>query len=134
MLGKLISQEKGQITGVRVLSSDPAGPKMEATVQMSGQILGVADTQQWTYWSVTRPDGTLYGEGQGVITTKNGDVATGVGQAAGTVGRGGAVKWRGAVYLYSKARKLLPLNKMAVVFEYDVDQNGKAQGKFWEWK
>ena len=134
MLGKLISEGKGEITGMRVLSSDPTGPKMEASIQVSGQILGVANTQQWTYWSVTRPDGTLYGEGKGVSTTKNGDVATAVGQGAGTVGRGGAVKWRGAVYFYSEARKLQPLNKMAAVFEYDVDQNGKVQAKFWEWK
>ncbi len=134
MLGKLICEEKGTVTGSRVLPSDPTSPKMEVSVQLSGKILGVADTQQWTYWSVVRPDGTMSGEGQGVITTKNGDVATAVGQGAGTVGRDGAVKWRGAIYCYSKSRKLSPLNKVAGAYEFDVDKKGNVQFKMWEWK
>ena len=102
MLGKLICKEKGAATGTRVLTAENGNVKLEVCVRSQGKILGLADTQQWTYWSEVRPDGTMYGEGKGLITLKNGDTATGVGRA---VGKSGAVKYRGAIYFYSKSRK-----------------------------
>jgi hypothetical protein len=43
---------------------------------MTGTFLGEEDTQVWTYWSAIRPDGTMYGEAKGLITTKSGEVVT----------------------------------------------------------
>ncbi|MPZ06244.1 MAG: hypothetical protein GEU26_07475 [Nitrososphaeraceae archaeon] len=40
--------------------------------------------ETWTYWVVQRLDGISYGEGQGVIMTKDGsDVATATGRTEG---------------------------------------------------
>ncbi len=36
----------------------------------------------------------------------------------------GAVKDRGGIDFYSKSRKLLPLNEMATVMEYDIAADG----------
>ena len=135
MLGKQICEEAGTVTGTRVLSAENGHVKLEVSIRSQGKFLGVADTQQWTYWSEVRPDGTTYGEGKGVITLKNGDTATAIGQGVGrAVGKSGAVKYRGAIYFYSKSRKLAPLNKMATVMEYDVAADGTTVARLWEWK
>ena len=135
MLGKLICEESGTVTGTRVLTAENGNVKVEVSVLQHGKILGLADTQQWTYWSGVRPDGTMYGEGKGLVTLKNGDTATAIGQAVGrAVGKSGAVKYRGAIYFYSKSRRLSPLNKMATVMEYDVAADGTVETKLWEWK
>src|SRR5438105_729044 len=68
MLGDKIGEESGQVIGTRVLASD-TGPKLETTFQMQANLLGVEGTDIGTYWSVLRPDGTLYGEGNGVVMT-----------------------------------------------------------------
>ena len=135
MLGKQICDETGTVMGTRVLTAENGHVKLEVSVQTHGKLLGVADTQQWTYWSEVRPDGTMYGEGKGVITLKNGDTATAIGQGVGrAVGKSGAVRYRGAIYFYSKSRKLSPLNKMATVMEYDVAADGTVVTRLWEWK
>jgi hypothetical protein len=92
-------------------------------------------TDMGTYVSVTRPDGTLFGDGQGVTMTTEGAVATWRGQGVGRfTGRGTAVSWRGAVYYQSQSEKLARLNGVAVVFEFEVDENGNTHATSWEWK
>ncbi len=84
-----------------------------------------------------RPDGTLYGEGQGIAMSQDGDLATWIGQGVGTVGTvgtGGAVKFRGAVYYHSSSPKWARLNSVAAVFEYEVDAEGNGHSHLWEWK
>jgi len=87
-----------------------------------------------TYCSGTRPDGTLYGEGQGVIMTQDGEMATWKGQGVGRFQPAGAVTYRGAVYYSTASARLAQLNTVAVVFEFNVDANGNIQTKGWEWK
>ncbi|MFQ5930028.1 MAG: hypothetical protein ACE5MK_10030 [Acidobacteriota bacterium] len=135
MLGELLYEEQGKTTGIRVLSSDSDGPKIEVSIQTSGKILGIEETSLWTYWSLVRPGGTLYGEGKGVMTTKDGDVVNCVGQAVGKpTGSGSAASWRGAVYFHTSSERLSKLNGIAGVFEYEVDENGNTDAKVWEWK
>ena len=70
MLGDLIYQHTGKVTSIRVL--DTAKSKMEATVIASGKLKDVGYVNiTITYWNIRSPDGTLYGEGQGVITAKD---------------------------------------------------------------
>jgi hypothetical protein len=70
----------GKITGNRVLPPEGQAPKVETSQQQSGKILGVEVTDMGTYWSVARPSGGLYGDGQGVTMTKDGEVAIWTGQ------------------------------------------------------
>ena len=108
---------------------------MEVSAELSGPIIGIESTQIVTYASQLRPDGTLYGEGQGVLMTADGDAASFVATGAGRfIGPGGAVSYRGVAYYQTAAEKLSRLNGMAAVFEYDVDGDGNVKGGLWEWK
>jgi len=72
MQGEKIGELSGKVTSRRVLPNPGGGPKMETSHQISGKLLGVDATETATYWSVVRPDGTLYGEGQGVAMVRRG--------------------------------------------------------------
>lgn len=135
MLGELVLEERGKTIGLRVLPSEAGDPKVEVSFQASGKVLGVEHTTMGTYWSAVRPDGSLFGEGQGLVTTQDGDRATWKGNGVGRfTGRGSAVSWRGAIYYQTSSQRLQRLNGVAAVFEYDVDENGNTTGKVWEWK
>ena len=134
MQGDKICEYSGKITSRRVLPNPGGGPKMEASQQLNGKLLGVETTETSTYWSVMRPDGTLFGEGQGVAMSEEGDVATWVGQGVGTVGKAGAVSFRGAVFYHSSSPRWSRLNNVAAIFEYSVDAEGNSSSTLWEWK
>jgi hypothetical protein len=134
MQGDKIGEYSGRITSRRVLPNPGGGPKIEASQRLSGKLLGVDTTETSTYFSVTRADGTLFGEGQGVAMSVEGDVATWVGQGVGTVGKGGAVSFRGSVFYHSSSPRWSRLNSVAAIFEYAVDAEGNSRSTLWEWK
>ena len=135
MLGEKLGEETGRITVQRVLPSEGPGPKVEVSFEGRGTLLGVEMTDMGTYVSSARPDGTLFGSGQGIIMTKEGDMVSWTGQGVGRfTGRGSAVSWRGAIYYQTASQKLARLNSVAVVFEYEVDEEGKVHATIWEWK
>jgi hypothetical protein len=135
MLGEQIDEETGQITGMRVLPGEGAGSKVEVSFQSSGTLLGAHMTNMGTYISVSRPDGTLFGDGQGIIMTDEGEMVTWRGQGVGRfTGHGTAVSWRGAIYSQTTSERLARLNGIAGVFEFEADESGKTAAKSWEWK
>ena len=134
MLGDRIAKFSGQISSQRVLPSDGSGPIMETTVQDAGTVLGVAAQQVITYTSTVRADGSIAGEGQGVLTTAEGDMVTVTAAGVGMLGEGGGAEWVGSLYYFSSAEKLARLNGVVWVFEYAIDGQGITKGEFWEWK
>ena len=134
MLGEQIGEGKGKVTTQRVLSNPGGGPKIETSFQSSGSVLGVAASETGTYVAVARPDGSLFGDGQGFTMSREGDVMTWVGQGVGTIQKDGAVSYRGAVYCQTASPKWARLNSVAVVFEYEVDAEGNTRNRFFEWK
>ena len=136
MLGEQIGQESGQTTGLRVLPGDSAGGvQVEVSFQHSGTLLGIHGSTMGTYTSVTRPDGSLYGEGQGAFMTEDGEVAAWKGSGVGRfTGRGTAVSWRGAIYYQTTSGRLSRLNGLAALFENDIDESGKSEDRTYEWK
>ena len=134
MLGDKIGETSGKITSQRVLPNLGGGPKMETSFQANGSILGTNVKETGTYWSLVRPDGTLYGEGQGVMITKDGKIATWTGHGVGTMKKDGTASYRGSVYYQTTPPRWARLNKVAVVFEYEVDADGNTRSEFWEWK
>jgi hypothetical protein len=134
MVGDKLVQESGKVTSQRVLPNPGGGPKMETSFHATGTLLGVNETDTGTYSAVVRPDGTLYGEGQGVVMGSDGEMATWVGQGVGTMKKDGGVSYRGAVYYQSSTPKWSRLNRVAAVFEYEVDAEGNTKGESWEWK
>jgi len=117
-----------------VLANPGGSPKMETSAQTDLTLLGVKATNTVTYSSVIRPDGTLYGEGQGIVMGKEGDLATWVGQGVGTVRKDGGVSFRGAVYYQTSSPKWARLNSVASIFEHEVDAEGNVRSQLWEWK
>src|SRR5438552_2901237 len=117
MLGEMIAESRGKRTGRRVLSTSP-GFKVEVSFEDSGKILGHEFQEIGTYWSESRPDGSLYGEGQGVVLLQNGENATWKGAGAGTIKPGGAVSYRGPVYYSTASAALARRNKDAAVVEF----------------
>ena len=135
-LGEQIEDSRGKITGQRVL--DVEIPKMETSFVMEGNYSGIPCTDIGTYTSVQRR-GVIFGEGQGIITTKDGQgMTTWTGQGIGKFTAPGKVSFRGSIFFRtpstSEGGKLSSLNNMAGVFEYEVDETGNCFAKSWEWK
>jgi hypothetical protein len=85
--------------------------------------------------AVARSDGSLAGEGRGVVTTSEGEVATWTGNGVGRMlGRGSAASWRGSIYYQTQAESLSRLNGVACVFEHETDESGKVESTTYEWK
>jgi len=134
LLGDKLGQSKGKVTARRVLPSPGGGPKMEVSFESGGKILGVEERETGTYWSAIRPDGTLYGEGNGIIMGAKGEQATWIGQGVGVIREGGAVSYRGAVYYQTTTPAWTRLNKVASIYEFEVDAEGNTSAELWEWK
>ena len=133
MLGEQISESRGKRSARRVVSTD-GGFKVEVSFEDTGKMLGIDMTNIGTYLSASRPDGSLYGEGQGVVLTHDGGMATWKGAGVGKFLGGGAVSYRGALYYSTATPALARLNGIATVFEFEVDANGNTHSKLWEWK
>lgn len=134
MLGDLIGEEHGKITALRVLDSGGGGPKVEVNMRTNARIRGLDAVNLGTYWSAVQPGGSLFGEGQGITTTQEGDVVTWKGQGTGKMKPGGGVSYRGAIYFQNGSGKLAALNGTAAVFEHESDANDNITTKSWEWK
>jgi hypothetical protein len=132
MLGEQISETKGKRIVRRVLSVDP--PTAEVSFEDSGTIVGIAITGMGTYTAVVRPDGSIFGQGQGMNMTADGDTLTWEGWGLGRFGPGGAVSYRGMLFLRSASQQLARINNVCGAFEYEVDADGNTTSKLWEWK
>jgi hypothetical protein len=137
MLGSELGTLRGKVTGQRVLPAEGPSPRMEVSFELSGTLLGKKVTMLGTYWSQVRPDGSLYGEcpRQGVLMTPAGEMGTWTGAGVGQfTGKGSAVSYRGAVYFTVGGKSLARLGKMAVVYEWEIDEQGNGEARFTEWK
>ena len=134
MQGEKIADTSGRVTLRKVLPNPGGAAKMETVFEAHGKVFGVDETEIGTYWSVLRPDGTLYGEGQGVVMGKDGEMATWIGQGVGTLKKDGGVSYRGAIYFQSSTPKWSRLNSVAAVYEFEVDAQGATRAQIWEWK
>ena len=134
-----VIESKGMITGQRVLEVHPL-PKIETSFIENDSFNGgnIIASEMGTYSSVLRPDGSLYGEGQGIITTKDGEVATWTGQGIGHFMPDGRIVYHGSLFFNtpysSTSSKLAFLNNMVGIFNYEIDQGGKTTSRVWEWK
>ena len=132
MLGEMIGESTGKRIVRRVLSTDPL--TVEVSFEDSGNMLGVKTTGFGTYTSAVRPDGSIYGEGQGGLMTQDGELVSWKGSGLGKFLEKGAVSYRGILYHRTTSQKLARLNTAPTVFEYEVDPQGNTHTKLWEWK
>jgi hypothetical protein len=132
MLGELLYEASGKRTARRVVSTEPL--EVEVSFEGAGKVLGMDSMEIGTYQSLLRDDGTIYGEGEGVVMTLEGDRMTWKGAGAGKFGDRGAVSYRGAIFYTTASAKLARFNGIAAVFEFETDENGNTRVKVWEWK
>jgi hypothetical protein len=133
MLGAEIGHEEGQIIGRRVL--DAEGPKIENTFNAEGSFRGIDINDLGTYWTIVRPEGVLYGEGQGVLTSRDGQIVTWTAQGVGRFISPRVIRFRGSTFYRSASRGSLNfLNNMMAVFEFEVDEQGNTTARNWEWE
>lgn len=84
---------KGKITSQRVL--DVEGPIMETSVSCNGTVRDTEVTKNVTFVGRPSSNGVLWGEGKGIIMSKEGEVVTFAGQGFGTMKSSDIVSWRG---------------------------------------
>jgi hypothetical protein len=132
MLGDVISEGTGKRVVRKVLSADPL--TVEVSFEDSGKVLGLDYTGFGTYSSSVRPDGSIFGEGEGASMTQDGELVTWKGSALGRFKEKGAVSYRGILYYRTTSQKLARLNAVPGVFEFEVDSEGNSTAKTWEWK
>ena len=137
MLGEQIMTFQAKMTGRRVLPCEGTQPSFESTFEFEGTARDQPVKGVVTYWATIRPNGTLYGEcpGQGFMMTQAGHTATYRGAGAGKfTNAAGAMAFRGTLFFESAAKGLAWVNGLAVVYEWDIDENGAGKFQGWEWK
>ena len=126
MLGDQLGEVSGTVTGFRVVKGD-MGPRVETNFEGSGTFCGQNITEIVTYWATPRMDGTFYGGADGMIVTADVQSAIYSGNGVGTMkGNNLAAAWRGALYYSSFSPAFAGLNLTAVLFEFEIETDGKA--------
>lgn len=132
-LGEAIEEETGKIVSRRVL--DAQTMKLEHNFTAMGRMKGIEGTDTGTYVSHALPDGSLYGEGQGIFMSKDGEAVAWKGQGLGILTAQGKVRFRGSLFFSTQSRgKLASMNNIVGVFEHEGDMEGNISSKVWEWK
>ena len=136
MLGDRLGEGTGKITGTRILPGEGGRyVKMELSFQHTGKILGVPISDMGTYTAYERIPGQIYGEGQGMLMTEDGDGIIYSGFGVGTpTGQGMAMRWRACVSFQTNSPKLARVNGVLGLLEQEVDAEGNSKIEAWEWK
>jgi len=137
-LGNPFFVEQGRIIGQRVLAVTPQ-PQLEfsfmanASINTGDIVINAVNTG--TSVSTLNADGTFRGEGQGILRTERGDVATWTNQVAGNLTPEGTIITRGVGFWStpSTTGELAFMNGMITVFEVQVDREGNLSAREWEW-
>jgi len=126
-----------QLIGQRVVSSaNGITPQTEYTSKENGTIKGVGNVTILQTWTDTiRSPSLIYGVGQGVITTADGqDMATWIGYGNGRANINGTTTYHDIVFFNTNSSgKLAFLKNLEGLHISEVDGN-KRTTKMYEWK
>jgi hypothetical protein len=87
-----------------------------------------------TYWTIPKTGGALYGEGQGLLTTTDGQIATWTARGLGRYTAPRTIWFRGfTFYQTDSTGSLASLNNLMTVFEFEVNDVGNASARNWDW-
>jgi hypothetical protein len=134
MLGNKIGEETGRVTGRRVLAGDdPRYVKMEISFEANATILGHEGQDIGTYTIFERVPGQMYGEGQGIFMSADGESAIWNGSGVGHSTEDGTIMFAAAVS-FQASEKLSSLNAVLGMVEHSLDMEGNAKSTIHEWK
>ena len=138
-LGNPFFVEQGRIVGQRVLAVTPQ-PQLEFSFMANasinnddGVVINAINTG--TSVSTLNADGTFRGEGQGILRTQGGGVATWINEVVGSITPEGSIITRG-VGIWSTPSttgELAFMNNMITVFEVQIDREGNLSAREWQW-
>jgi hypothetical protein len=139
-LGNPFFVEQGRLIGQRVLAVTPQ-PQLEFSFMANATITDGSDTpinatNTGTSVSTLNVDGTFRGDGQGILRTRRGDVATWTNQVVGDLTPEGTIITRGVGFWStpSTTGELAFMNGMMTVFEVQIDSEGNLSAREWEWR
>ena len=139
-LGEPFFVEQGRIIGQRVLAVTPQ-PQLEFSFMANASISNVDGVvinaiNTGTSVSTLNADGTFRGQGQGILRTQGGDVATWTNQVVGSLTPEGTIITRGVGFWStpSTTGELAFMNNMMTVFEVQIDGEGNLSAREWEWR
>ena len=138
-LGDPFFVEQGKIIGQRVLTVTPQ-PQIEfsfmanATINNGDDVTNAINTG--TSVSTLNADGTFRGEGQGILRTEGGEVATWTNQVVGNFTSEGTIITRGVGFWSTPPTtgELAFMNDMITFFEVQIDMEGNLSAREWEWR
>jgi hypothetical protein len=138
-LGDPFFVEQGKIIGQRVLTVTPQ-PQIEfsfmanATINNGDDVINAINTG--TSVSTLNADGTFRGEGQGILRTEGGEVATWTNQVVGNFTSEGTIMTRGVGFWSTPPTtgELAFMNDMITFFEVQIDMEGNLSAREWEWR
>ncbi len=136
MLGDKIGSQQGRVISRRILpGGDFRFVRMEVSIEEQGAVYGTNGTNMGTYTIHEQNGGQLYGEGQGIVQTPDGEGAIwkghGVGHADANMNMSFAFS---LVFQAPTDGKLAKLNDSLVIGEHKVDAEGNTQTTIYEWK
>ncbi len=134
MIGDVIGEFTGKVTGKRLVRCHGGELKLERTIESKGKIFGTEVTFLATVKMKERPEGGMYAEGNGVMMTMTGDKVILHGSGISTSMKGGTMSQRGIRYAQTKSPAFSRLNNVGLVFEIEVMPDGTVKDKMWEWK
>jgi hypothetical protein len=139
-LGNPFFVEQGRIIGQRVVAVAPQ-PQLESSFIANATITNGSDTaidaiNTGTSVSTLNADGTFRGEGQGILRTQGGGVATWTNQVVGNLTPDGTIITRGVGFWSTPLTtgELAFMNGMMTVFEVQIDREGNLSAREWEWR
>jgi hypothetical protein len=138
-LGDPFFVEQGKIIGQRVLTVTPQ-PQIEfsfmanATINNGDDVINAINTG--TSVSTLNADGTFRGEGQGILRTEGGEVATWTNQVVGNFTSEGTIITHGVGFWSTPPTtgELAFMNDMITVFEVQIDMEGNLSAREWAWR
>ena len=135
-LGDPFYTERTKATSIRVIDVIN-GPKVEVSFSGNGTIRdSINVTDIGTIWTLPTSGGMIYSEGQGLLTTQQGEMATYTQQAIGQFTPEGRVVFHGSVFFQalSPTGQLASLNNQMGIYNYESDIAGNAIRQVWEWQ
>ena len=130
MLGAQIEEGRGKRTGRRVIATNPM--TVEVSVEEVMTLLGIEGMSIITYTSSIKPDGSVDGEGAGVFASLTGEMVTWKGVGVGRFGEGGSISFSGSLSFTTASPKLMKLNGVSGVFQWEIDAQGNTHSMIWE--
>jgi hypothetical protein len=133
MLGNIVGEAHGKITGVKVLEFAGDHSKLEVNFQGDGKLADVGFRDIATYWQEMRPGGVIYGEGGIVIMTDDGELLSWKGFGVGKpTGPGFSASFAPCGSIQTSSERFAHLNGVSTIGEYEVDEAGNYHWTMWE--